>query len=142
MRKVCNNLKVKHERRRGGITVGKVKLFHKNAAVALLLVAVLIMVGGCGSHNNNTPVEGAKLFVEAMVNSDAELMKYINHSDIFYPPQYCLQLATECNWAQYDLDEIKYKDMGNGKVEVTFPDGNKLTLEMVKENDKWYFYNM
>jgi len=121
--------------------VGNIRFFHKNTAVILLLV-VALMVSGCSSPNNNTPVEGAKVFIKAMVTSDAELMKYINHSGIFFPPQYCLEIATKDNWVEYDLNQFKYKDLGNGKVEVTFPDGGVLTLEMVKENGKWYFVNM
>lgn len=114
----------------------------KKTMTVLFLLVMVFIVSGCGSPNNNTPVEGAKVFIKAMVSSDAKLMEYINHSDIFFPPQYCLEIATKDNWGQYDLNKIKYKELENGQVEVTFPDGGILTLEMVKENGKWYFVNM
>jgi len=114
----------------------------KNSVIVLLILIMAFIVSGCGNPKNNTPVEGAKVFVKAMVESDAELMKYINHSDIFYPAQYCMQIATEKNWAQYDLDQFEYKDLGKGKVEVIYSGNEVATLEMVKENNNWFFVNM
>ena len=108
----------------------------------LLLAIVVLLAAGCESSvSNQSPVGGAKSFVKAMVNHDANLMKKINHSHpLFYPPQHCLEMATRENWSQYRLDQFQYKDLGNGKVEVTFPDGKeKMTLEMVNENGRWYF---
>jgi hypothetical protein len=118
------------------------RFIQKNIVVVIIFLFMVFMVSGCSAPNNNTPVEGAKIFIKAMVNSDAELMEYINHSGIFFPPQYCLEIATKNNWAQYELSQFKYKELENGKVEVTFPDGRILTLEMVKENGKWYFSKM
>jgi hypothetical protein len=120
-----------------------IRTFQKNFIVLVLLIVALVISGCSPKPKNNTPIEGAKVFIEAMVNSDAELMEYINHSDAFaFPPQYCLEIATKRNMALYDLDQFQYKDMGNGKVKVTFPDGGVKNLEMVEESGKWYFSRM
>lgn len=110
--------------------------------VVLLFLAAfaLAALSGCGGYKNNTPVDAAKLWVKAMVTHDTELMKYINHSSMpMFPPERCMEIATESNWGQYDVSKFQYKDLGNGEVEVTNPKGGKTILKMVQEGDKWFF---
>lgn len=90
--------------------------------------------------NNNTPQGAAKMFLKAMIDRDAKLMKEINHSDINYPPSYCLQMATKGNWAQYDLNKFTFLYYERGIVECLYPDKRPDRLEIVEENGKWYFY--
>jgi hypothetical protein len=121
--------------------VKPVKGYQRNIALVVLVI-MAFMVCGCGSPKNNTPVEGAKVFMKAMVNKDAKLMDQINHSGMLWPTQYLMEISNDKDWGEINLKDCQYEDKGKGTVEVTVAEDSIITLKMIEENGKWYFVKL
>jgi hypothetical protein len=97
--------------------VKPVKGYQRNIAL-VVLVMMAFMVCGCGSPKNNTPVEGAKVFMKAMVNKDAKLMDQINHSGMLWPTQYLMEISNDKDWGEINLKDCQYEDKGREQLRL------------------------
>jgi len=118
------------------------RVIRKDFVIFSLVLLMVFMVSGCGSPNNDTPVEGAKVFMKAMVNKDAKLMDQINHSGMLWPTQYLMEISNDKDWGEINLKDCQYEDKGKGTVEVTVAEDSIITLKMIEENGKWYFVKL
>ncbi|WP_261851315.1 hypothetical protein [Clostridium folliculivorans] len=100
--------------------------------------------GGSGSGSNSSPEGCAKMFIGALIKADEKTLNSINKSDSLDYPTHFLLSDYAPDYSNYKLSDFTFTvDNSNKYVVVKSNDGKKnLKLEIIKANDKYYFYSM
>lgn len=106
-----------------------------------MLGLVLFAVTRCGGMNNGTPMDAAKVLIQACIDGDSKLMSKINHSSpLAYPPQFLLERASDYKLYKYKMSDFTFTPAGDDAVVVTNKKaGLNWKCIFVKEKDGWYF---
>lgn len=118
----------------------KAPVMKKALVVVLLLGLVLFAATRCGGMNNDTPMDAAKVLIQACIDGDPKLMSKINHSSpLAYPPQFLLEQASERKLYKYKMSDFTFTPAGDAVVVTNKKAGLNWTCKFVREKDGWYF---
>ena len=107
-----------------------------------LVFLLLLLVAGCGTsaHDLSTPEGAAKVYVEAMIKGDSELMDKVNRSGPLDFPTHYLMSDFAPDYAGRELSEFTFEldPDDNGKVLIISEDGQS-HIRVKRIGDNYYF---
>jgi hypothetical protein len=120
----------------------------KSRLIMILTLSIALILTACGAKNE-TPMSAAKIFMQSVVEGDAELNAKVNHSDLFsFPPDHMMEMANDYDLVGKDLNEFTFEqDPDNERrIVVTWEreDGKELDWGLVfnKEKEGYFFTGM
>lgn len=116
----------------------------KLVPVVIGLVAILIspsLSAGRGGIRQDTRIEAAQTFVQALIEGDDSAMDRVNRSGPLMHPTFDLMAHVAPRYAGRSLQDFTFTEIGN-VVRIESKDGKILTgLEIVRIGDKYFFVN-
>jgi len=107
----------------------------------MLLLLLFLLVAGCGTaHDLSTPEGAAKVYVEAMIKGDSELMGKVNRSGPLDFPTHYLMSDFAPDYAGRELSEFTFEldSEDSGKVLIISEDGQS-HIRVKRIGDSYYF---
>lgn len=115
---------------------------NKKIQILILLLAVSIILSGCGGVKQGSMEDTAKTFFQAMVNGDEETLNKINKSDPLDQPTHFLISYYAPGYADLDISDFYFEvDEEKGRVQVKRKATDKVfaSYNIEKIGNKYYY---